>query len=490
MTQHIAFDIGAESGRATVGKVEHGTIRLEEAYRFANGAVRTVTGLHWDPLHIFQEMKVALRKIAQQYGPDFASIGVDTWGIDFALLDRAGGLVGNPYCYRDARTEGMMDEAFKRVARQEIFEQSGGIQFLSINSLYQMLSMAINHSPQLEIADTLLMIPDLFNYWLTGVKACEFTDATSTQFYDSRKGDWSWELLKKLGIPSHFLPKVTKPLTQIGTLLPDIAAETGLKTTPVIAIAGHDTASAAAAIPAQGTRFAWLSSGTWSLLGGVSDTPLVTPEALQFNFSSYGGPDGRFLPWKNIMGLWLVQECRRVWANRSHELSYEELTRLANQAAPFVALIEPDHASFLAPADMPAAIQAFCQSTGQTVPQTEGAILRTALESLALKYRWTLEKLEILLKQKFEALYVVGGGSQNQLLCQFTADALQRPVIAGPAEATALGNIAGQAVATGSLSSLEEARQIIRRAVNAVTYTPGSEQGWDQAYQRFENFMN
>jgi len=489
MARYIAFDIGAESGRVIVGKVENGTISIEEAHRFANGAVRTINGLHWDPLHIFQEMKQGLRKIAKQYGPDFDAIAVDTWGIDYALLDRDGNLIGNPYCYRDARTEGMMDEALKRVSRQEIFEQSGGIQFMTINTLYQLLSMAVCKSPQLGIADTFLMMPDLFNYWLTGHKGCEFTDATSTQFYNSQQGDWSWTLLEKLGIPSHFLPKVVMPGTRIGTLLPDLTSETGLNPTPVIACASHDTASAAAAIPADGDNFAWLSSGTWSLLGGVSDKPLVTPEALRVNFSSYGGPDGRFLPWKNIMGLWLFQECRRVWANAGEELSYDDLTRLAGEAAPFTALVDPDHASFLAPADMPAAIRAYCQSTGQPVPETKGAIIRAALESLALKYRWVLERLELLAHQQFNALYVVGGGSQNRLLCQFAADALQRPVIAGPVEATALGNIAVQAVATGALPSLTEARQIIKRSTNAVTYTPGDARGWDAAYERFSKLV-
>lgn len=490
MSQFIALDLGAESGRAIVGKLESDRLSLEEAYRFPNGAVRVMGSLHWDPLRLFSEMKQGLSKISQQYGRDFAAVGVDTWGIDYALLDRAGKLVGNPYCYRDARTEGMMAEAFKHISRQEIFEQTGGIQFLSINTLFQMLSMVVNNAPQLEIATTFLMMPDLFNYWLTGRKACEFTDTTTTQFYNSLVGDWSRPVLEKLGIPTGIFPEVILPGTELGPLLPDIAGEVGFEALPVIAPATHDTASAVVAVPAETDDFAWLSSGTWSLLGGISAKPLVTPEALAYNFSSYGGAGGLCLPWKNIMGLWLVQECRRLWARAGNDFSYDDLTRLAAQARPFTAIVEPDHPAFLAPADMPAAIQAFCRDTGQAAPGTKGEIVRTALEGLALKYRWVVEKLQILLDRQFSALHVVGGGSQNKLLCQFAADATGLPVIAGPVEATAIGNIAVQAVATGQLTSLDEARQVIRRSFDVVTYEPGESASWDEAYERFEKLVS
>ena len=485
MSQFIALDLGAESGRAIVGKLESDRLSLEEAFRFPNGAVRVLGNLHWGPLRLFSEMKQGLSQISQQYGQDFASVGVDTWGIDYALLDRDGNLVGNPYCYRDARTEGMMDEAFKHISRQEIFEQSGGIQFLSINTLFQMLSMVVNNSPQLEMATTFLMMPDLFNYWLTGRKACEFTDTTTTQFYNSLVGDWSRDVLEKLGIPTDIFPEVVLPGTELGPLLPDIADEVGLEPLPVIAPATHDTASAVVAVPAERDNFAWLSSGTWSLLGGISDKPIVTPEALGYNFSSYGGAGGMCLPWKNIMGLWLVQECRRIWARAGDDFSYDDLTKMAAEARPFTAIVEPDHPSFLAPGDMPMAIQAYCRDTGQAVPDTKGEIVRTALEGLALKYRWVVEKLEILLDRKFSALHVVGGGSHNKLLCQFAADATGLPVIAGPVEATAIGNIAVQAVATGHLASLDEARQVIRRSFEVISYEPGDSASWDEAYERF-----
>jgi len=406
------------------------------------------------------------------------------------LLDRDGKLLGNPTCYRDYRTEGMMEEVFNHISRQEIYEQTGGVQFMSINTLFQLESMVVNRSAQLEAADTFLMMPDLFNYWLTGRRACEFTDATTTQFYNALAGDWSRGLLKKLGIPVHIFPEVVPPGTQLGSLLPEIAAEVGLNSLPVVAVAAHDTASAAAAVPAEDDSYVWISSGTWSLLGGVAKEPIVTPEALQYNFSSYGGAGGGCLPWKNIMGLWLVQECRRIWARDGEEFSYDEITQMAAQAKPFTAVIDPDHESFLAPDDMPAAICAFCQETGQAVPQTKGEIIRTALEGLALRYRWTVEKLGVLLDKNFNALHIVGGGSKNKQLCQFAADATQLPVIAGPVEATAIGNIAVQAVATGHLSSLEEARQVIRASFAVETYQPGDPVAWNAAYQKFQELLD
>ncbi len=489
MSQFIALDLGAESGRAIVGRLDNGDLTLEEAYRFPNRAVRLPGNLHWDALNLFHELKIGLRKISHEHGVDFQSLGIDTWGIDYALLDRRGNLVGNPYCYRDARTEGMLDEALKHLTRKEIFTQTGGIQFLSINTLYQLLSMVVNQSPQLEIADTFVMMPDLFNTWFSGRKVVEFTNATTTQFFNSLKGDWSNGVLEALSIPTGIFPEVVMPGTELGPLLPDVAAEVGLGSLPVIAPATHDTASAVVAVPSSGEDFAWLSSGTWSLLGGISDRPIVSSEALEYNFSSYGGAGGSFLPWKNIMGLWLVQECRRVWAEAGKPLSYDELTKLAGEAEPFSAIIDPDHPSFLAPADMPATIQSYCLDTGQRVPQTHGEIVRVALEGLALKYRWVLEKLELIQGKKFAVLHIVGGGSQNRLLCQFAADATQLPVVAGPVEATAIGNIAVQAITVGELASLDEARQLIRSSFDVTLYETGDSDRWDEAYESFLSLL-
>lgn len=489
MSRFIALDMGAESGRAIVGELDAGRLTLKEVHRFANGGVRVAGSLHWDVLYQFNQMKQGLIKARMEYGQDFASVGVDTWGVDFALIDRDGNLVGNPYCYRDARTDGMMDVAATYISAQELFEQTGGIQFMPINTVFQLLSMVEQKSAQLDAADTFLMMPDLFNYWLTGRKVCEFTIATTSQFYNSITGDWARGVLKKLSIPDRLFPPVVMPGTNLGALLPDIADEVGLPNTPVIAAAGHDTAAASAAIPAVDDGFVWISSGTWSLLGGVADQPIVTPEALKYNVSSYGGASGKCMPWRNITGLWLVQECRRIWAKAGESFSYDDLTKMATDAKPFTAVIDPDHPSFLAPEDMPAAICGYCRDTGQSVPQTKGEIIRTALEGLALKYRWSVEALGIVLGREFNAIHIVGGGSKNKLLCQLTADAVNLPVMAGPVEATAIGSIAVQAVATGHLSSLDEARQVIRRSFEVETYHPGNTQVWDTAYTELKKII-
>ncbi len=488
MSQFIALDLGAESGRVVIGRLTANRLQLEDVYRFPNGGVRLLGSLHWDALRLFSEIKNGLAKVRHEYGRDFVSVGVDTWGIDYALLDGDGALAGNPYCYRDGRTAGMMAAAFAAVPRQEIYERSGGIQFMEINTLYQLYGMAVRRSPQLASAATLLMMPDLFHYWLTGRKAVEYTNATTTQFYDSRAKVWSVELLDKLGIPNHILPEVIAAGTELGPLAADVAEDTGFAALQVVAPATHDTASAVVAVPAADDDFLWLSSGTWSLLGAVSDHAIVTPEALSYNISSYGGAGGTVLPWKNIAGLWLVQECRRVWARDDRSYSYDDLTQLAAAAQPFVAVIDPDDHSFFAPPDMPAAIQAFCHRTGQIVPQTHGEIVRTALEGLALRYKWVADRLERLWGRRFTVLHIVGGGSQNRLLCQFAADALQRPVVAGPVEATAIGNIALQAVATGAFGSLAEARDVIRQSFDVIGYEPGPAGGWDAAYERFLQF--
>jgi rhamnulokinase len=487
MGKYVAIDLGAESGRVIVATITAERLDLKEVYRFPNGVVQVGDSLHWDVLRLWEEIRHGLRKVAAEYAGEIRSLAVDTWGIDYALLDRRGALVGNPHAYRDPRTNGVMEAAVEKLGRWEIYRQSGGIQFMSINTLYQLYAMAAAGDPALEIADTLLMMPDLFDYWLTGERACEFTDATTTQFYDGRSRSWSTSLLKVLGIPIHILPRVIFPGTRLGTLLPALAEETGLGALPVIAVAGHDTASALVAVPAaaDGRSWAWLSSGTWSLLGGVSSEPLVTPQALEFNFSSYGGPGGLYLPWKNIMGLWLVQECRRSWEKHGESYSYDQLTTMAGEAQPFSALLDPDDPSFLAPKDMPGVIADYCRRTGQRTPESHGEMIRAILESLALCYRRTLDRLALLQGCTFETLHIVGGGSRNHLLCQFTADALGIPVVAGPVEATAIGNAALQAVAMGDLASLEEARDLVRATCDVIVYEPGARDVWDAAYERF-----
>jgi rhamnulokinase len=480
----LAFDLGAESGRGVLGRFDGRKLQLEEIHRFPNGPVRLLDHLHWDVLRLFTEMQQALRQCVQREGPDLAGLGVDTWGVDFALLGRDDTLLSNPYHYRDSRTDGMLEEAFRRVPREEIF-QATGIQFMQLNTLYQLLAMSLQNSPLLEVAETLLMMPDLFNFWWTGEKVAEFTEATTSQCYDPRAGDWARPLLERLHLPTRILPPIVPPATVLGRLRPAIAEDTGAGDIPVIAPATHDTGSAVAAVPAAGRDFVYISSGTWSLMGTEVTEPIITSASLDYNFTNEGGVCHTFRFLKNIMGLWLVQESRRTWEREGESLSYRELTALAQAAPPFVAFLEPDHPSFLAPGDMPGRIRAFCQATGQPVPGEKGSVVRCALESLALKYRWVLEKLEEMLGRRLPVIHIVGGGTQNTLLCQFTADATGRPVQAGPIEATAMGNILMQALALGQVSSLEEAREVVRNSFEVVTYQPQNTSAWEEAYGRY-----
>ena len=482
--QHfLAFDLGAESGRGVLGHFDGERLNLEELHRFPNGGVRVLDSLHWDVLRLWTDIKAALSMCAQK-STALSGIGIDTWGVDFGLLGKGDVLLGFPYHYRDSRTDGMLEEAFRRLPRATLFERSG-CQFLQINTLYQLLSIVMHKSPLLDVAETFLMIPDLFNFWLTGRKVCEFTDATTTQFYDPRKKDWSKEICTALSLPFEILPEVVQPGTPLGTLRPSVAAETGLPEIPVIAPACHDTGSAVAAVPAQTDSWAYISSGTWSLMGIEVPEPIVTDQALALNFTNEGGVENTFRFLKNIMGLWLVQECRRTWAQAGDQMSYIQITELAEKAKPFGALIDPDDDVFLPPGDMPARIADYCKHTGQTPPSDVGEILRCALESLALKYRWVLEKLESIRGGPIEVIHIVGGGAQNRILCQFTADATGTPVIAGPIEATAIGNIAVQAIACDLIGSISEAREVVHRSFDVVTYEPRKSAGWDQAYEHF-----
>ena len=479
----LAFDLGAESGRGVLGHFDGEQLKLKELHRFPNGGIRVLDSLHWDVLRLWNEMNAALSMCAQK-NIHLSGIGLDTWGVDFALLGRDDVLLGFPYHYRDSRTEGMLEEAFRHLSQATLFERSG-CQFLQINTLYQLLSMAVHKSPLLEVAETFLMIPDLFNFWLTGKKVCEFTNATTTQFYDPRRKSWSKEICDTLGLPSEILPEIVQPGTQLGTLLPSVAAETGLLEIPVIAPACHDTGSAVAAVPSQGEDWAYISSGTWSLMGIEIPEPIITNQALALNFTNEGGVENTFRFLKNIMGLWLVQECRRTWAQAGDEMSYTQMTQLAESAKPFATLIDPDDEVFLSPGDMPSRIVDYSKRTGQTRPSDAGGILRCILESLALKYRWVLEKLEAVRGREIDVIHIVGGGAQNQTLCQFTADATETTVIAGPTEATAVGNIAVQAIASGLIGSISEARETVRRSFNVITYEPQNPVGWDEAYERF-----
>ena len=487
-THFLAVDLGAESGRVILGKLDAGRLQLEEVHRFANGPVSTPDGLHWDALRLWSEIKAGIGMAVHKYGNQIAGIGLDTWGVDFGLLDHNGALLGNPYHYRDSRNDGMLEQAFTRMPRETIFEQTG-IQFMQINTLYQLLSMVNSKASALPAAETLLMMPDLFNYWLTGVKASEFSIASTSQCYDPRQGGWSLPVLKAMGIPTHIFTPIVQPGTVLGPLLPEVAKEIGTKNIQVIAPATHDTGSAAVAVPATEKDYAWISSGTWSLMGLDSPVPVITPESLAFNLTNEGGVYGSIRLLKNITGLWLVQECRRTWAARGEEISYDEMTRLAADAAPLKSLVDPDAPEFSRPGDMPERIREFCRRTGQPVPERKGEIIRCALESLALKYRSVLIMLESVTGRHMEALHIVGGGTRNRLLNQFAANSTGLKTITGPVEATAIGNILMQAVALGKIGSLSEGREVVRQSFEVESYQPQDRQAWDDAYQRLTSLL-
>jgi rhamnulokinase len=490
MPQFLAFDLGAESGRAVLGTLSEGRLSLRELHRFPNGPVPVSGTLYWDVFRLWGEVLQGLRLAADA---DLAGVGLDAWGVDFGLLDESGALLGNPVHYRDARTDGMMERAFEKVPRREIFERTG-IQFMQLNTLYQLYSMVVSGAPVLRHAASLLTMPDLLNYWLSGRTASEFTIATTTQCYDPRAKGWATDVLAALDIPTHIFQEVVPPGTVLGVLRANVPGLEGRVL--VIAPACHDTGSAVAAVPADyspatlgGDEFACISSGTWSVMGAEVREPIITEQSLGYNFTNEGGVAGTFRLLKNITGLWLVQECRRVWAEAGAEYSYDELTALAQASTPYGPLVDPNSADFLHPGDMPARIAAFCARTGQPVPTEKGAIVRCALESLGLKYRQTLEHLEALLGHKLEVIHIVGGGSRNELLCQLTAGATGLPVIAGPVEATAIGNVMVQAMATGHLTSLEEGRAMVRRSFALKRYEPAPSDAWDGAYARFLDIL-
>ncbi|HEX4590639.1 MAG TPA: rhamnulokinase family protein, partial [Gemmataceae bacterium] len=475
----LAIDLGAESGRGVLGSFDGQRLSLEIIHRFSNGPVRTLDSLHWDVLRLHAEILNALRQAAGKGGVE--SVGVDTWGVDFALLGRNGTLLGNPRHYRDPHTEGVMEEAFQKVPKAEIYRRTG-LQFMRINSLYQLLALQRDRSPLLDAAESLLFMPDLFHYFLTGTKANEYTDASTSQMLDPHTRTWATDLVGKFGLPQKMLGTIVQPGTDLGPLLASVAADTGLPAIPVIAPATHDTGSAVAAVPARGNSWAFISSGTWSLLGTELPQPLVNDAALAANFTNEGGLAGTTRLLKNIMGLWLVQECRRCWEKAGKSYAYDELVRLAEAAPPFASLVDPDDSAFLLPANMPAAVGEFCQRSGQPSPGDPGGVVRCCLESLALKYRWALEKLEGLVGRRLAMIHVVGGGSQNALLCQWTADACGRQVLAGPVEATALGNLLVQMLGLGLIGSLAEGREVVRRSVEVMTYKPRDSGRWDEQY--------
>ncbi len=480
---YLAFDFGAESGRAVLGRLQSGILTTEEVHRFRNEPVEYGGSLHWDLPRLWFEVRKALSSLEHT---ELAGIGVDAWGVDYALLGERGELLQNPYHYRDRRTHGVMEEVFRKVSREEIYGATG-IQFMPINTLYQLFAAQRDTPVMVAAAQRLLTIPDIFNYWLTGNAVCELTNATTTQLVDPRRRAWAVDLMQRLGLRTDLPAPIVEPATFLGTLLPGIAPNSSLTGTSVIAPASHDTGSAVAAITARdGTAF--LSSGTWSLIGTELDAPVITRQALKLNFTNEGGVNGTTRLLKNVMGLWMLQGCRNSWSARGQIADYQELVELAQREPAFGHLVDPDDESFLRAADMPAAIDDFCRKTHQLAPSTSGAYIRCVLESLALKYRLVLRCLEQLCGKRIEQIRVIGGGSKNRLLNQFTADATRRNVLAGPAEATALGNIAIQILATGEASSLKEVRAIVDRSFPTEIFQPIETDKWERHADRFEHY--
>ena len=481
---YLAFDLGAESGRAILGRFNSGLLSLQEIGRFRNEPLISNGELHWDVPRLWHEMRSILSSIGTRGVKHLDGIGVDSWGVDYALLGENGALLENPFHYRDARTRGVMERALK-ILTPELLYRVTGIQFLPFNTLYQLYATQLLTPSKLETVKHFVTIPDLFNFWLTGKIVCERTNASTTQFLDVHKREWSMEILHKLGIPTHMLPPLVEAGTILGNLLPELAAgNDALARTSVIAPACHDTASAFAAVQ-SGKTVALISSGTWSLLGTELSSPVVTDEARRLNFTNEGGVGGTVRLLKNICGLWLLERCRKDWQSEGRTIEYQELLALAAAEPPLQHLVNPDDSSFVLPQHMPQAIVAFCAKSGQPKPIGPGPVTRTILESLALKYRQVLESLESLVGTKFQEIRIVGGGSRIDLLNQFTADATGRRVLAGPVEATALGNLAMQMVATGAVTSLSEARYIISASFPARVFEPKDPDRWKEAFERF-----
>jgi sugar (pentulose or hexulose) kinase len=485
--EYIAVDLGAESGRVMLGSVSADKLVLEEIHRFGNGPIEEDGSLRWDFNRLLSEVKVGIGKAAKAGGAQVCGIGIDSWGVDFGLLDADGKLIENPYHYRDERTNGMKEKAFALMSKREIYENTG-LQFLQFNSLYQLLAMHLANSAALAKTRNLLFIADLFSYYLCGEIFAEYTLASTSQFMDMRTSQWSKEVLDRLSLPMDIMPKVVEPGTVVGSLTAEIGNKHGCGPIPVIAIGSHDTASAVVAVPAAGdANWAYLSSGTWSLMGVEVPRAIVNDKTFEYEFTNEGGVENTIRLLKNIMGLWPMQECRRQWQREGTDLSYPELAALAEKAGPFARHIDVDYSGFLAPGDMPKRINEYLAETGQEPIDDKGQMIRTILENLALKYRSVMAAIEDITGNTIEILHIVGGGIQNELLCQFTANALGKKVITGPVEATASGNILMQARATGQIKTLAEAREILRNSFELKEYEPQQTSLWQEQYRKSKN---
>lgn len=466
----IAIDLGAESGRVMDVLFDGQRFTQTEIHRFPNTPVYVHGTLHWDILRLWHAIQEGIERVID----DATSIGIATWGVDYGLLDADGKLLGNPVHYRDARTDTAMEWVYERIPRDDVFQRTG-IQHMALNTLYQIASMVRDNSAQLRAAQRYLSVPDLLNYWMCGTQACEFTHATTTQLYSPHRNDWDREMMDILGIPPHIFGEIIQPGTRIGQF----------KGVPVIAPATHDTGSAVVAVPTVTKNYAYVSSGTWSLFGLELPHAIINDATCRANVTNEGGVYGTYRFLKNVVGLWLAQQCRATWRAQGTEYSYDDLTAAAAEAEPFRSLLDPNHELFLPPGDMPERIRAYCRETGQPVPETVGQVMRTVYESLALKYRWVIDHLVELANVPVDRLHIIGGGARNKLLCQMAANAIKREVVSGPYEATALGNAIVQLISLGAIDNVAQAREILSHTIETTHYQPEDIDAWDAAYQRW-----
>jgi len=488
MKNVLAFDYGASNGRAILGSFDGERLTLKEIHRFPNDPVMVGGSLYWDILRLYHELKQGILAGYRETEGNIDSIGIDTWGVDFGLLDKNDILLGNPYHYRDSRTDGMIEEALKKVSRERIYNDTG-IAFQKYNTLYQLLSMVKSKSTLLENAETLLFMPDLFTFFLTGSKACEYTIASTSQMLLAGRGTWAYDLLSELGIPVQILPSINDPCTVVGTLRQSVKEELGVGSIPVTAVASHDTASAVISVPFESSDDAYISSGTWSLLGTEKERPVINEKTLKLNYTNEGGINRTVRLLSNIMGLWIYQECRRAWRKQGIEISYDKMDSLAEAAPPFQAFIDVDDEAFYSPGNMPEKVREYCRKTGQHVPSDIGGIIRTVMERRAMKDRSAVEGVEEITGCKLPVLQIVGGGCKNSTLSRYTADVLNRPVTAGPVEATAIGNIMAQLIALREVNDLNEAREIVKRSFPTEEYLPGNAGAWNEAYERYKKVI-
>ena len=486
---YLAVDLGAGSGRVLAGEFDGTRIELHELNRFDNTPVQLPSGWHWNTASLYQNILEGLKKAAEKYGDSAISIGIDTWGVDYGLFDKSGRLLGMPFQYRDSRNDGMIEAADKCVPLKEIYNGTG-IQFMSFNTIFQLLAEVKSNSPALEQAEDLLFTPDLLGYWLTGKKTQERSIVSTSQLYNPKTHDWNYELIEKLGLPKRLFKQISDPGTVLGPLREEVVEKTGLQHVNVVTVAGHDTASAVAAVPSQFKTPAYLSSGTWSLLGLELDAPVITDQSYDDAFTNEVGIGGKVRFLKNICGLWLIQESKRFWLNQGQDVPYGKMASLASEAEPFRSLINPDDPRFIEAGRMPEKIQEFCHETGQAIPESKGEIIRCIYESLALRYSQAWDKLMQYVEDQPKTLHIVGGGCQDKLLNQFAANATGVNVAACPVEATGLGNILAQMLADGAISDISEGRKIVLNSSLVETFEPADQVPWTEAKLKFKSLCS